>query len=70
MAAPLFPGDSITYGLTQELPYPKGASTYVKYAATTTIRAGETATQAKRRLQGHVEAALDRKITEIISEGG
>lgn len=63
----LSPGDEIEYSLSQEVPYPKGASTWVKYGCKTTVRAGETATAARKRLQDHVEAVLDTKISELIS---
>jgi hypothetical protein len=49
MARVLYPGDTIEFSVSQELPVPKGASTRVKAGATTTIPMESTA-QAKARL--------------------
>jgi hypothetical protein len=59
-------GDEISFGLSQELPYPKGASTWVSVSATTTILPGESHKQAQARLSRFVEDTLHTKCEEII----
>lgn len=60
-------GDQITFGLSQELPYPKGASTWVSASAVITVRPGESVASAKKRLAAFVEDFANEKCQEIIS---
>ena len=68
MARALYPGDSIEFSVSQELPIPKGASTWVKAGATTTVRPMETTSQAKTRLVDFVVEMLESEVAKIAAE--
>jgi hypothetical protein len=59
-------GDTIEFSLSQELPYPKGASTWVKAGATTQVRPGESNIAAKKRLVRFVEDMLEQRVQAIV----
>ena len=68
MARVLYPGDSIEFSVSQEIPIPKGASTWVKAGSTTTIRPKETTSQAKTRLVDFVVEMLESEVAKIAAE--
>lgn len=61
----LYPGDRIEYSLTHELKI-NGDSSWVKWGASTSVQDGESATQAKARLQQDVETEMDKLITKTV----
>lgn len=64
----LFPGDTIEFSISQELPVPKGAATWCKAGGSTTVRPNETAEQAKKRLVMFVTDFLEDQVSELIVE--
>lgn len=61
----LFQGDSILVGVTHEISVGRDKS-WVKYEATTKLRPGEVAEDARSRAIGHVNESVMKTVTAVV----
>ncbi len=62
----LSPGDQVEYGLTAELKHPRKGNWWVKAGGTTTIRQGETATDASNRLSTFFHNTIEEAANDLL----
>jgi len=63
----LFAGDSILVGVTHEISVGRDKS-WVKYEATTKLRPGETADDARSRAVGHVNESVMSTVAAVVEK--
>jgi hypothetical protein len=61
----LFEGDSILVGVTHEISVGRDKS-WVKYEATTKLRPGEVAADARSRAVGHVNESVMKTVAVVV----
>ena len=61
----LYEGDQITCGMTHEIKVGRDKS-WVKYEATTKVRPGEVAADARTRAVGHVNESVMRAVAQAV----
>ena len=67
MASSLDPGDSIEYGSTVEIDAGSGIKVWLRVGATSTVREGETANEARRRIVRWVDDFQEKEIQRRVS---
>jgi hypothetical protein len=61
----LSPEDTIEYSITLEVSPSRGQKAWIKVGTTSSVRSGETTTEAEQRVFGWVEESLDRRLEEL-----
>lgn len=61
----LSPEDTIEYGVTEEVSPGPGRKAWVRFAATSSVREGETTDQATNRVATYVNEEIDRRIEAL-----
>ena len=61
----LSPEDTIEYGVTEEVSTRAGRKAWIRFAAHSAVRDGESTDEARRRVANFVNEEIDRRIDEL-----
>ena len=61
----LSPQDTIEYGVTEEVSPGAGRKAWIRFAAHSSVRDGESTEQATQRVATYVNEEIDRRIDEL-----